>query len=321
MISKKFIAAIRPSEYGGKARSIGKCLHNAFPDRIIDVVYETPSPNIINDDNIRLIYMTQALTFFKKTNLKYYFNGIHFIRDYFIKSGISNKATNGFSYFRTKKGIPKGFDYYICSLLPTMDKNWCDKSYIFNKNLQTEPSNITIGIYEAPYKYSIDSYIDFLQSIPYKFNLTIMGDSSNFDRILESTPNIKGYKIFTDNTDFFNDITIFVYNMSIRFDDPWPTSLEEAIRLNKHIIILQNDRWFIDGIDDLMSCSNYSTSYDLDKVIDNSNNIINKIDWIKYYNDLMDNDFTPLYHSINREVIKYKTFNDYLNKALMQYHI
>ena len=61
----------------------------------------------------------------------------------------------------------------------------------------------------------------------------------------------------TNSQEFFSNIDYYLYAKSKTFIDPWPTTLEEAIQINKEIIILDKGRNFEDGIDDVLSCCNY----------------------------------------------------------------
>lgn len=268
---------------GQKATSVAYYLKYKYLGHIII------SNHIIKECN-RNIILTQIPFFYRKKKELFneVLNAIHFLRPYLVNY-FKNSATNGFSVYKTIHGykfcIPMMYDYH-CPI-------------ISNNNQQ---DNIIIGYYNTSYRNTKEWFKQFIKdNDKYIDKVYILGEP------MPECPNF----IYTKDKDvFFSNITHFVYPMSKTFIDPWPTTLEEAVRCNKQIIILPSNRNWHDGIDDICSCIRYHTSLNLDKYYDNTNCSINMFDLTKYYDTLLfDNNFE---YKIDRT--KYKSFNEWCSE-------
>jgi hypothetical protein len=266
-----------------KAGSVAKYLRDKYPETI------TVSKSIIECD--RNIVLTQTPWFYKKIKVGLIFNAIHFLRPAYVRC-YKNSATNGFSIFKLheeyKYFIPMMYEYKITS-----------------KSI----NDIIIGYYYAPYRNTLHQFLNFIKENAKQIkNVLILGDRPEvIFKIKDINKNIN-VNITNDKDSFFFRITHLVTPKSKTFVDPWPTVLEEGVRCNKQIIILNTYRGWKDGIDDICSCIKYHTKLNLNKYYDNSESSINKFDLDKFYNYLFNNNFE---FYIDRS--KYKTFDAFLN--------
>jgi hypothetical protein len=95
---------------------------------------------------------------------------------------------------------------------------------------------------------------------------------------------------------------------SVKAECLYYNTKEEAVRCNKQIIILPNKRNFVDGIDDIETCIKYHTGID-DEIYDNSQCSINKFDFDKYYDYVIDKKFQIDDNYFNNN---YNTFNEWI---------
>ena len=116
-----------------------------------------------------------------------------------------------------------------------------------------------------------------------------------------------------DNVKFFSNITHYIYQKSVIFQDPLPHSLIEAIQNNIQIIVPHiQGRSIKDGIDDIIEISKYHDCYNEDLYLDNSDTIYRSSVFKKFYMQLFENDFN---HFLDRQ--KYKTFNEWLEGEVL----
>lgn len=269
-----------PQNNGQKATTVAYYLKHKYLGHII-------ISNFFRKTCKRNIVLTQIPYFYKKKKELFteMFNAIHFLRPHLVNYW-KNSATNGFSIYKEideyKYCIPMMYDYK-CS----------------NNNVKDK---IVIGYYNSIYRGTKEWFKQFVKdNETYIDRIYILGE-----QIIECPSFIHT----TNKDEFFSNITHFVYPMSTVFIDPWPTTLEEAVRCNKQIIILPSNRNWHDGIDDICSCIRYHTSLSLDKYYDNSNCSINMFDLTKYYDTLLfDNNFE---YKIDRT--KYKSFNEWCSE-------
>jgi hypothetical protein len=170
-------------------------------------------------------------------------------------SPLYNSCSNGFYYYKEHTNI---------------------KNYIpFIPNLpKYENKNETTGFYYRPW-LNPDSCQWFIDT--YKNNdkpIMTMGD------IPLGFVKRKNWEHTTDRNHFFKNISHYIYVKSLRFIDPFPTSLCEAVQTGKRISIIDiGKRSFKDGIDDIIDCINYDSS------------ILEFGNWIKWYRRILDNGF------------------------------
>lgn len=178
-------------------------------------------------------------------------NSIHFIRpEYVGNSPYKNLTTNGLSVFQSN---PR---YSTFTFMPCP---YAHKDLIIKKEF--DPDLIELGFYNSPYRCTEKIYAKFLKELDRPFRLCTLGDdlSEESRSMISSNPNLKSSITHTTNSvAFYNSITCFLYAKSKLFIDPWPTTLEEASFLEKEIVIIDQPRFFKDGIDDLMSCIDFS---------------------------------------------------------------
>jgi len=172
-------------------------------------------------------------------------------------------------------------------------------------------SDFSIGYYFTPYRNNFEEFVSFLKQNFRKIkNINILSEPiyKNFYTSILHTINHKfNIHHYHDKDEFFANTTHLVFPMSKTFIDPWPTVLEEAVRCNKQIIILRQNRNWKDGIDDICSCIKYHTKLDLKTYHDNNNSSMLNFDLDKYYRYLFDNNFE---FYIDRD--RFKTFDEFL---------
>lgn len=199
--------------------------------------------------------------------------------------GWYNSCTNGFSCWKEssiKKFIP----------------------HLINVEVAKQPNDVVVGYYSRPLmtSQSYFKFVDFISKNKVK-KIMLMG-TDNSKHLQESL----GIEVeHTYNRDkFYDSISHYYYYKSDDFVDPYPHTVEEAVKSGKQIIIEQNRRLFKDGIDDIESCIKYHTTLN-DKIYNNDDSILCSNVMERYYKQLLDNNFeydTPKF--------KYDTFNDWL---------
>lgn len=246
--------------------------------------------NVLNKKYKRNIVLSQYPIKYKSGLINEYLNAIHFIRPEFIKNNNLNYSTNGFSIYIQNDN----YKFFIPMLY----------NYINKRNTNKE---LNIGYYYTSYRNTENEFLEFIKNNKNKIKFITLLNGNKL--LIYKLLNINNFLIIenTLNKDYFFDkITHLVVPMSKTFIDPWPTTLEEAIRINKQIIILKQDRNWKDGIDDICSCISYHENLN-DLIYDNSKCSINKFDLKEYYNYLIQSNFEYL---ISRKT--YKNFNSFL---------
>lgn len=161
-----------------------------------------------------------------------------------------------------------------------------------------------VGIYDTPYRHTLEEFKEVLDSIKQPFDLVTLG----LNRIQISNRFCMSKINVIDKQLFFGMISHFLYIKSKTFIDPWPTTLEEAVIYNKQIAIFENDRSFKDGVDDVCSCIKYhKNTFDFEKDLNNDDSVLKHINPRAFYVKLFEQEFK---YSIDR--LKYKTFEEYL---------
>lgn len=266
-----------------------------YPD-IIDVFNANTKINIneIHNNYKRVIYTYQNpnnLYNKKVLDVRYYNKDIVYIREN-IKTIFKWKTTNGFSVYRENN--------VFCNFVPMMIPMF--------PPIQTNTDKIVLGYYLRP-QYRPDDFqmfCDFINNIRIPIDLYVMG--SFIYPFNNKSKYINKLIYTTDNIEFFNNITHYVYSKSSVFD-PWPTTLQEAVNANKQIIILEQNRGFKDGIDDICENIKYHIRLDTNIYYDNTNSIINQWNYDKYYQEVFANDFI---YQLDRN--KYEYIADWLEQ-------
>ena len=271
-------------------------LQSKYPDKIdvfdanhkldIDEIHQNYKRVIYTYQNPNKLYDKKAI------DIRYYNKDIVYIRKN-IKTIFKWKTTNGFSMY-IKNDI---FYNFVPMMIP-----------MFQPNINIRTDKIVLGYYLRP-QYRPDDYqmfCDFVYNLKIPVDLYVMG--SFVFPFNGKTKLIRNLIYTTDNVEFFNNITHYVYSMSNVFD-PWPTTLQEAVNANKQIIILEQKRNFKDGIDDICENIKYHKVLDTEIYYNNSNSIINKWNYDKFYNEVFANNF-EYYFDRNR----YKYIADWLSQ-------
>lgn len=245
--------------------------------------------NYLRKDVNKNIILTQQPIDEYKGYLKENMNAIHFIRPFHnVLSG--NLATNGYNVYKNNQNK---YRYMI----PLLSEHFKDHDI----------SEKCFGFYYQSYKQSLDLYLKYFETLnPSK--IMYMGI---INKELLST---KHTWICTESKDvFFNTVTHFLYAKSKSFVDPWPTTLEEAVAHNKQIIIINSNRNFKDGIDDILCCIDYHNHYDYDEKITHFHgmSLLATFNHKLFYDSLLEVnwDVRKLY-----DVTKFNSIKDFLNQ-------
>jgi hypothetical protein len=275
MLRKKYLFI--PKKFGKLKRGAWMAsldLKETF-DEFIDI-RESRSIRRISDvvnDYEKLIFITQVphlyhlnISFIALRNI----NHLIYLRGEYV-SPLYNSCNNGFHYYREHNQIK----HYI-PFIPNLPKY--------------ENKNYRVGFYYRPWlnpdscKWFIDNYVD--NDIP------IMTMGSVPIRLLQR----KNWKHTFDRNEFFSNITDYIYVKSKKFNDPFPTSLCEAVQTGKNIKIIDiGYRPFKDGINDIEDCINYDDS------------LLNFSNWIKWYGNILNNGFNNV---MDRN--KYNNFSNWI---------
>ena len=223
-------------------------------------------------------------------------NHIFYLREEHLNP-LYNNCTNGFYYFKEREK----FDNYIPMITD------------FPVQEITQPQEICLGFYVRKWLTpdSFDCFIDILDNLPYKMNVTIMGDPN--DQI-ENHNNVLHYNHTNDNVHFFSEITHYFYPTSKYFVDPFPHSVIEALQCGKSLIFPKIERSHRDGIDDIKDCVWYreTTNFSHDHPSMNKNHPFKAEIWKKFYHKIFQNNwefgfdrnkYNSMYDFIKGEVI------------------
>lgn len=274
---------VQKNTLGQKALTVAEYLVSAFPSEFI-------ISHQINNDYKNII-LTQIPNFYDKTGkIKSIIKAIHFIRP--IYKLFPNQVTNGFSVFKHYNNFYKG---YIPMFYPYDQK--CPV-----------PNKINIGYYDAPYRGTRQKCFDFIKKEAKNIdNMTILGQNSHIKHYIKKLIPSINIDCLSDKDKFFSNITHLLVPMSENFVDPHPTVMEEAIHCNKQIIVLEKNRSWKDGIDDLCSCIKFHKKLAPDVWYDNTNSLLNSFDYDKYYKKLIETEF-----EIQFDTTKIDNLNDFL---------
>lgn len=272
------------------AWTVAKATSEMFPDSISVLdISKTTNINDHRTQNTILIFPYQSMRMYEGVYsvTKQHKTDIVYTRTENM-NGLYNPCTNGFSYW--KESPIKRFIPHLITIEST-----------------EAPDKVVIGYYNRPVltSQSYFAFIDFLNENKYKISkVVLMGVDNSIE--LAKRLNIKVEHTF-DREKFFNSISHYYYFKSNDFIDPYPHSLEEAVKAKKQIIIYQNDRAFKDGIDDIETTIKYHTTLTA-KIYDNSNSILCSDVMERYYKKLLGNNF-----EYNLDKTTYKTFDDWLS--------
>jgi len=283
----------------GKMRR-GACTSSHFLSKYSNIesynIKDIKSISDIRDSKSNLVFVTQIPSLYSE---KYSFINAKKSDRVFLRSDETVKIYKSFVYttnngFSHSKNINS--EYYTPIL------------YKFSNIKFKNTDKIILGYYFRP-GYTIDSsfwFQKFLSSLPFKVVLYTMGAKSIF-----SSPNIIKHIHTYDNVEFFDNVTHYLYFKSNEAQDPYPSSLMEAIQSGCQIIVPNNIRYFKDGIDDILSTIKYHTELNYE-IFDNSKTPLNS-SFQNYTKELIKRGF--LYTHYN-ELKNYKNFNEWLEKEL-----
>jgi hypothetical protein len=285
---KNLILTYKTEKISRGAFFIAKRLAEKYDNLLDYIEHDQIDYNIdYRDKYNKLIFNYQQPNVYSKSILNfrslYKYQDIVFIRDEYSNS-LYNSFSNGFYYWKNSKSIKS----YIPIL--TFDNKFINNKKDFN--------NIKIGIYVSiAYTEEYSYYSNFIRDNS-DINFLILGDNIyNYSNVSNTY----------DNEFFFNEITHYLYIPSIRSPTPFPNTLLEAVLSNVNIIILGlKYRKVQDGVLDIVENINYLDEFNLDKITDNKNTILNPDNLDKFYkNNLLD--FEGF-----KDKTKFKTFNDLL---------
>lgn len=241
----------------------------------------------------RLVFTYQNPERYRTRNLLnpiYYDRDIQYIRKNYF-TFYKHKTTNGFSVYMENPF----YSNFVPMLVPMY------------KPVDTPNNKIVLGHYTR-IQYKPDDFAmfkEFLKNLDVDVELYVMG-KCNYQYKPINRHIVYEYHTY-DNETFWNNVTHYVYSETLAYD-PWPTTLQEAVNLNKQVIILKQNRNFRDGINDTEDCIKYHTSLNPNIYYDNSKSILNTWNYRKYYEEVFSNDFI---YDIDRN--KNTGFTDWLN--------
>lgn len=220
-------------------------------------------------------------------------NHLIYLRAKYINP-LYNNCTNGFYYYQAHKG----FDNYIPMITD------------FPKQ-ENKPKQECLGFYVRKWLTpdSFDCFMNLLDTLKVKTNVTIMGDPSPE---IENHNNVLHYNHTYDNVQFFSEITHYIYPTSKHFVDPFPHSVLEAVQSDKQIVFPEIPRDFKDGIDDIKDCISWFRTYDSDFRLDNSKQPLTASNFKKFYQQVFENNWE---FDFCRESCK--TMSDFIQKFVL----
>lgn len=225
-------------------------------------------------------------------------NFLFYLRNTFYAK-LCNSASNGFSYYSSKKSH-KNFIPYIC-----------DYPYKFYN-----PSELTIGFYLRPGTISDSFYFltDYLMMTKKKVNLITCGEI-NYKFCPELYTSLNFWRHTFETEDFFNSITHYLCPMSAEKEDPFPNMLMEAIQTNKQIICPRIEgRNHKDGIDDILSLLSGGYHHNLNNLeiyYENKNHGLTSANFQKFNQKIFENNWEN-----KLDYTKYKSFYDWCSCEL-----
>jgi len=217
-------------------------------------------------------------------------NHLIYIRNEHL-SPLMNSCTNGFYYYKRNKKIKN----YIPLITP----------FSVTKVERNIPC---LGFYERNCitRDSFDWFMDTVKNLSVDVDIYFMGNPPkiNFTNL---SKHVKNTTHTFDNEEFYSNITHYVYPRSKMWDDPFPHSMVEALQSNCQIIspTIPN-RNHMDGVDDVLDCIKYHTSFNPDLYYDNSRSVLLS-NFKPFYERVFGNDFE---YSFDRE--KYNRFNEWI---------
>lgn len=283
------------------AHLIGNKFGDLFPE-IFDYIDQKEVTNWkeISEKYKKIVFLTQDLHVYNTPPHApriYDIPHTFYIRNEYIHPLI-NTCSNGFNYFNQFPGIKN----YIPRIIPpplTSDKRTSDRPCI-GFYLRAE-------VYTDSYK----NFVNFVENLKEEVDIYILGeDRYNFGIY----PHVKNYHQTFDNSEFFSNITHFVYYHSSKLD-PFTHTLLEAVLLNKQIII-PNERPtdFKDGVDDIKDVADFHTHLDLNKTFDNSKCLMTFENLLPWYKEVF-NDYN---HNLPHN--KYHSLQEFLEKEVLPLH-
>lgn len=289
MMNKFAIFSYNPKAYNRSSNTIPQRLVETFPDNFIypDVdVSKFDDYEAYRKEGYRIFLPTQKIDLFSKLVYIEAINDVIYIRKEAFLKRLSFLSTysNGFSTWKSS---------VIKTFIPDIYENF---SFI-----ERDFSKPVVGFYACK-SIKPDSYVQFIDFVNKTkgIDFYVLGDE-----IPELYSNVN-YKHTTDSKKFFKEITHFWYFLSNVFEDPFPNTLLEATLRNIRPIIPENKRNFSDGIDDILSCIEFSKDLFDDKIIDNSESILNFSNFESFYKKLIQNNW-----NLSVDKIKYKNFYEW----------
>lgn len=202
------------------------------------------------------------------------------VRKQFLKCVLGKKIVDGYSYY--KNNISNYQAWFPTIYQSSFQRNEIPSIGYYIRDIRSE-SNF--------------AFIDFLSSIPNGVPIVTMGTKEIIQDQLSNRLNwIHTYK----NNDFWKKCSHYFYYQCSDFEDPFPSTLLEAIQSQHRIISLKDiNRRHVDGIDDFLSCIEYDDHF-IDTKVGKYCKELDSITWRPYIEELVNTKF-------NRNHIIYKS--------------
>jgi len=281
----------------------GFTITKRFCEHFSDLAEFIPSDELTSLDKVKdykkIIFRTQVPSAYKVhvngVSLRN-INHLVYIRQEHNNS-LFNSCTNGFHYFKQFKSIKN----YIPLITP----------FSVEKVKRERPC---LGFYERNFitKDSFDWFVNMVKELQTDVDLYFMGNTTILN-FISMSKHVKSVTHTFDNKEFYANVTHYVYPKSKMWVDPFPHSMLEGIQTDCQIICPTiSGRDHMDGVDDILDCIEYHTTFNPDVYFDNSKTVLNWKYFAKFYEKAFENDFE---YQFDRN--KYTKFNEWIEREIM----
>ena len=235
------------------------------------------------------IWRLQNPFLYKNIPLQSRLNDIWCLRSKYCNFFPGKRITNGYSYY-------KQYQQLYTSYFPTIYQSSFKKA-----------TELSIGYYAREMRNESNlAFVEFIKHIPADIPIITMGTK---ELIENHIPTNRLWKHTYDAAEFWKSCSTYFYYRCSDFEDPLPHTLLEAIQ-SKHVIISPKSKYRIheDGIDDLLSCTDFTDKFT--DITENKNTqLLAAKNFKRYLTTLVESAFT----------IKPKRFNTF--KEFVEYII